>query len=127
MRPRSLRQSVKPIPFAVHATWPLGSDSCRSHSVRRQSKLFGLTQRGNPYLRKILVHGARAAARLVQRPSDPLRAFVGRIRERARVNVAICALANKIARVAWAVLRTGRDFDAKYGRGAPSISPQPAA
>jgi transposase len=73
------------------------------------------------------VHGARAVVRLVQRPSDPLRAFVGRIRERAHINVAISALANKIARVAWAVLRTERDFDAKYRRGAPSASPQPAA
>ena len=73
------------------------------------------------------MHGARAVARLVQRPSDPLRAFVGPIRERAHINVAICALANKIARVAWAVLRTGRDFDVKYRRAAPSVSPQPAA
>lgn len=68
------------------------------------------------YLRKILVHGAHAVACRSQRSSDCLRTFVGRIRERAHINVVICTLANKIARVAWALLRSGQDFDATYAR-----------
>ena len=59
-------------------------------------RLVGITKRGNKYLRKLLIHGARAA-------------LPGRIHK----NAAVVALANKLARIAWGVLRRGEAFDAK--------------
>ena len=94
----------------------------RQFSTGGKTQLFGLTKRGNHYLRKLLVHGARAVARSVGKAHDPLRALVARISARAHVNVAVCALANKIARIAWAVLRHERTYDPKFRPASASFT-----
>lgn len=78
----------------------------RQHSSADRTRLLGITKRGDPYLRRLLVHGARAAMRVAARhPQDPLSGWVLKVRERRGANRAAVALANKLARRLWASLR----------------------
>ena len=79
-------------------------------SVRHRPKLLGVGKRGNRYLRKLLIHGARAALPHVAERDTPLGRWAKALLERAHPNVAIVAFANKLARIAWAVLRRGEGF-----------------
>ncbi len=76
-------------------------------------RLRGISKRGNVYLRKLLIHGARAALPSLSRSVTPLGAWLRGLLARAHVNVAVVALANKLARIAWAVLRSGQKFEIK--------------
>lgn len=78
-------------------------------------KLLGISKRGDPYLRTLLIHGARAALPTLSRSATPLGEWLRGLSARAHVNTVVVALANKLARIAWAVLRTGRSFDAAAG------------
>ena len=69
-------------------------------------RLLGITKRGNVYLRKILIHGARAALPSLATSATPLGAWLRGLIARAHKNKVVVALANKLARIAWAVLRT---------------------
>ena len=70
-------------------------------------RLLGITKRGNVYLRKILIHGARAALPSLSSRETPLGAWLRGLRARVHVNTAVVALANKLARIVWAVLHRG--------------------
>jgi hypothetical protein len=70
-------------------------------------------ERGNKYLRKQLIHGARAALPYVAERDTPLGRWAKGLLERAHRNVAVVAFANKLARIAWAVLRRGERFAVK--------------
>jgi transposase len=73
-------------------------------------RLLGISKRGNKYLRKLLIHGARAALpRLLESP-PPLGAWLRGLMARMHKNAAVVALANKLARMAWAVLRHDEPF-----------------
>ena len=72
-----------------------------------------MSKRGNKYLRKLLVHGARAALPHVAERDTPLGRWAKGLLGRAHHNVAVVALANKLARIAWAVLRRGETFAVK--------------
>jgi transposase len=82
-----------------------------SSGLRR--RLGAISKRGDPYLRMLLIHGARAVLLHAKKPNaerDRLRAWA-LARERARGhNKAAVALANKLARIVWAVWRNGRPF-----------------
>ena len=75
--------------------------------------LKGITKRGNVYLRKLLIHGARAALAPLAGTNTALGKWLRGLRGRAHVNIVVVALAAKLARIAWAVLRTGRCFEAR--------------
>lgn len=75
-------------------------------------KLLGISKRGNTYLRTQLIHAARAALPYVAERDTPLGRWTKGLLERAHRNVAIVAFANKLARIAWAVLRRGECFAA---------------
>ncbi len=77
----------------------------RQHSSGNRQRLLGITKRGNPYLRKLLVHGARAAMRVAARHEDPFSRWCLAVRERRGAHRAMVALANKLARHLWASLR----------------------
>jgi transposase len=62
------------------------------------------------YLRKILIHGARAAVLRIKRDKAPIGAWLDRLDARAHKNIVIVAMANKIARIAWAVLSSGNEY-----------------
>jgi transposase len=68
-------------------------------------RLVGISKRGNKYLRKLLIHGARAALPTLLESPTPLGAWL-----RGLMAAAVVALANKLARMAWAVLRHNETF-----------------
>jgi len=75
------------------------------HSTGGKPVLLGITKRGNPYLRSLLVHGARAVVTQAARKDDRLSRWINRIRAERGFNKAVVALANKLARIGWALLR----------------------
>ncbi len=74
----------------------------RQHSSGGKERLLGISKRGDGYLRKLLVHGARAVLRQVKDRDDALSQWLNTLTARKHVKVATVALANKTARVAWA-------------------------
>jgi transposase len=81
-------------------------------------RLLGISKRGNVYLRKLLIHGARAALLSLARSATPLGEWLRGLLARAHKNTVVVALANKLARIAWAVLRTGRGFEMRAAAAA---------
>jgi transposase len=75
-------------------------------------KLLGITKRGSRYLRKNLVHGARAVMPRLAATDTRLGHWLRGLLARAHKNTVITALANKLARIVWAVLARGRAYDA---------------
>ena len=74
--------------------------------------LVGISKRGNPYVRRLLIHGARACVLHLDRRRDRLGAWLDRLSVRMHSNKVVVALANKIARIAWAVLtRPGTSYE----------------
>ena len=73
---------------------------------------MGINKRGNKYLRRLLIHGARAALPHVAQRDTSLGRWVKELLARVHPNVAVVALANKLARISWAVLRHGQQFAA---------------
>lgn len=82
----------------------------RQWSTGGKAKLLGISQRGNPYLRKMFIHGARAAGLRVKRQGSCLGQWMSGLETRAARNVVIVATANKLARISWAVLSSGEDY-----------------
>lgn len=82
----------------------------RQYSTGGKANLLSISKRGNVYLRKILIHGARAAVLRIKRDRAPIGAWLDRLDARAHKNVVVVAMANKIARTAWAVLSSGNDY-----------------
>lgn len=76
-------------------------------------KLLGISKRGNVYLRKMLIHGARAALPTLSKGETPLGAWLRGLLARAHTNTVVVALAAKLARIVWAVLRSGQRFEMK--------------
>ena len=74
------------------------------HSTGGKDRLLGISKRGDPYLRKLLVHGARAVLRHAKKRDDGLSQWLNRLVARKHINVVSVALANKTARVAWAIV-----------------------
>jgi hypothetical protein len=65
------------------------------------------------YLRRLLIHGARSVLPHLAEQSSPVGCWLRGLLSRAHRNVAIVALANKMARIAWVVLRTGTHYEAQ--------------
>ena len=82
----------------------------RQYSTGGKTTLLSISKRGNVYLRKILIHGARAAVLRIKRDRVPIGAWLDRLDARAHKNVVVVATANKLARTAWAVLSSGNDY-----------------
>lgn len=82
----------------------------RQHSTGGRQQLFGISKRGNKYLRRMLIHGARAVLLRVKYDTGGFGQWVKRLEERAPRNKVIVAIANKLARIAWAVLSSGNDY-----------------
>jgi transposase len=74
------------------------------HSTGGKQTLWKIPQRGNQYLRRLFVQGARAVMQHRTKQSSGLSEWLARLTARTHQNVAIVALANKLARMAWAVL-----------------------
>ena len=72
----------------------------RQHSTGGRARLLGITKRGDPYLRKLLVHGARSVLYRAKGRDDALSRWVNSLASRKHANVVAVALANKTARIA---------------------------
>jgi transposase len=86
----------------------------RQHSSGGKVLLQGISKRGDAYLRTLLVHGARSVIRVAERKMMPTEHWSTEMLGRRHKNVAAVARANKNARVAWALLAHGRDYNAGY-------------
>lgn len=84
----------------------------RQMTTGGRPRLLGITKRGNKYLRKLLVHGARAALPSLSASPTRLGKWLRSLSQRAHKNTVIVALANKLARIVWAILRLGGTYSA---------------
>ena len=75
-----------------------------------KQKLLGISKRGNSYLRRLFVQGARAVLQQSAKQSSGLSAWLAQLTARAHHNVVAVALANKLARMAWAVLAKNESY-----------------
>ena len=82
----------------------------RQHSSGQRTVLLGISKRGNQYLRTLLVHGARAVVCSASSKTDPFNTWVNQLHQRRGFNRATIAVANKNARIIWAVLRSGEVY-----------------
>jgi transposase len=82
----------------------------RQYSTGGKQKLYGISKRGNVYLRRLLIHGARAVLFRVKYDTAGFGQWVHRLAQRAPRNKVVVAIANKLARIAWAVLSSGKDY-----------------
>jgi transposase len=73
-----------------------------------------ISKRGDPYVRTLLIHGARSVI-THQRRAKRLSPWLSALLERRPLNVAVVALANKMARTAWALAAHGRSYQQNYG------------
>ncbi len=79
----------------------------RQNSSGGKERLGRITKQGNPYLRRLLVLGARASLPWLDKRIDPLADWTTRILQRRPARLVTVALANKLARIAWAIMTTG--------------------
>ena len=77
---------------------------------RGQAKLYGISKRGNIYLRRMFIHGARAVLFRVKYDTGGFGQWVHQLEARAPRNKVVVAIANKLARIAWAVLFRAEDY-----------------
>lgn len=84
----------------------------RQHSSADKQVLLGISKRGDRRLRSLLVHGARSVLIHAPKKTDKLSRWICELIARRGKNKATVALANKLARIAWRVLRHNEDFDA---------------
>jgi transposase len=84
----------------------------REHSTGGKPRLLGISKRGDRYLRKLLVHGARATLRWVVLKNDPRSQWVRALIARRGKNRAAVALANKNARIVWVLLAHNQEYKA---------------
>jgi len=83
----------------------------RQHSSGGKQNLLGNSKRGDGYLRTLLIHGARAVMRVSANKDTPLAKWIKRIEQTRGRNKAAVALANKLARVGWAILKQGGRYN----------------
>jgi transposase len=82
----------------------------RQHSSGGKDCLLGISKRGDAYLRTLLIHGARAVLRVADTKDDPRSRWLQNLCSRRNKNIAAVALANKNARIVWALLTKETDF-----------------
>jgi len=73
-------------------------------------QLHGISKRGDIYLRTLLIHGARSVMNHNKHPDN----WLARLQQRRHNNVALVAQANKTARIVWALLSHGRDYQCEW-------------
>lgn len=91
----------------------------REHSTEGKTTLLGISKRGNRYVRRLLIHGARSCVSHLDRSRDRLGGWLDALQSRMHVNKVTVALAAKLARMAWAIItRPG----ALYARRDPAVA-----
>jgi len=85
----------------------------KQNSSGGKQNLLGISKRGDTYLRTLMIHGARAVIRFAENKAEP-ESWLRKLMGRRNKNVAAVALANKNARIVWALLAHGRMFRPDY-------------
>lgn len=94
------------------------------HSSGGRDRMLGISKRGDPYLRTVLIHGARSVVKTAHDKQDGLSRWVQSLCARRNKNVATVALANKTMRMAWALLTQGTEYEADHVRALePEMAP----
>ncbi|WP_299681447.1 IS110 family transposase [uncultured Roseobacter sp.] len=86
----------------------------KQRSSGGKSRLIGISKRGDRYLRTLLIHGARAVLRKARGKTDARSLWIERMRDRRHPNVVAVALANKNARIVWAVLSGRTEYQPAF-------------
>jgi transposase len=86
----------------------------KQNSTGGKTVLLGMSKRGDSYLRTLLIQGARSVIYAAQRKQTPDDGWLNRLLKRRNANVAAVALANKNARIIWALLSSDREFRSDY-------------
>ena len=89
----------------------------RQHSTGGKDRLLGISKRGDSYLRKLLIHGARAVLRHAKDRDDGLSQWLNDLSARKHANIVSVALANKTARMAWAIVHNETAYDPTLAAG----------
>jgi transposase len=76
----------------------------RQDSSGGKPKLLGISKRGDVYLRTLLIHGARAVVKTAAKKDDAQSRWINELVKRRNANIAAVAVANKNARIVWALL-----------------------
>lgn len=84
----------------------------RQHSTGGKSTLLGISKRGDTYLRTLLVHGGRSVVRVAHRYQDRRNRWITRLHKCRGENISVVAVANKNARIAWALLSRKERYQA---------------
>jgi len=82
----------------------------RQHSTGGKECLLGISKRGNPHLRTLLIHAARSVVRYAHRKDDRLSVWIQALLKRRGYNKTVVAVANKLARIGWVVLARGEVY-----------------
>lgn len=82
----------------------------RQHSTGGKPTLLGISKRGDTYLRTLLIHGGRSVVRVAHKHQDKRNQWIGEIKKRRGENISNVAVANKNARIAWALLTKKEDY-----------------
>ncbi len=85
----------------------------RQHASGGKQNLLGISKRGDTYLRTLMIHGARAVVRFAENKAEP-QSWLRQLMARRNKNVTAVALANKNARIVWALLANDRTFRPDY-------------
>lgn len=85
----------------------------RQYSTGGRANLLGISKRGDKHIRRLLVQGARAIMVHVENRKDQLGQWIRNMLARRHPNVVACALANKLARIAWAIVARSKVFEVK--------------
>ncbi len=86
----------------------------RQHSSGGKVLLQGISKRGDAYLRTLLIHGARSVVRVAAGKITPTYCWAVNLAERRNKNIAAVALANKNARIVWALLTQDCEYQPDY-------------
>lgn len=84
----------------------------RQHSTGGKPTLLGISKRGDTYLRQLLIHGARSVVTWVDNKLDPTSLWAKEVKDRRNFNIASVAMANKMIRIAYALLSKGETYQA---------------
>lgn len=101
----------------------------KQHSSGGKSNLGTITKRGDAYLRTLLIQGAKSVVNTAHSRNDPISRWVLAIKQRCGWQKAVVALANKNARILWAVMTRGERFDRHHisvKPGGPQAQAAPA-
>jgi transposase len=84
----------------------------RQHSTGGKPTLLGISKRGDTYLRTLLIHGGRTVVRVAEKYQDKRNTWIKQLEQRRGKNISAVAVANKNARIAWALLTNQTTFQA---------------